>query len=996
MTTYLSQEFLKKYKNKTVPFTPLGEFVYVRTYSRWLDSEKRRETWPETVERTVNYSIGLAAKHNPLLDKQKLIAEAEALYDNMFHLRLFPSGRTLWIGGTAVAEKYPLGNFNCFRRDTEFLTKEGIKTFYDFEDGDIVEVLNGNGAWSPSVVRNYGKQKLLKLVVQRQGTKYTEDIYVTGNHIWFVKKGNEKRYVKVTTSNLKPGDKLRRKVRYENTNLNMCNIGIQHGIVFGDGTFDKKKGHCRVSLIGKKQDYIKYFNNAPTTTEGHRDSTLVYGLPYYFKDLPPISANPEYIKGFLYGLLLTDGRFGSSVRLGQKNLEVVKHLQSMCEIIGLTTSKIVEVKRTDNNLGDYDNIYEFTIHKETLRKHGMLLSEAEEREWIVKEVLETDLEEEVWCVEEPKTNSFTLRGGIHTHNCAFIILDSWDKFQELFYLLMVGAGVGIRILPSDVDKLQPYRTDVEVIMKHYEPVPRHKRVEDTYTQMYSGGIMEIVVGDSKEGWTEALATYFRVLTGFAYKRVNVILFNFDNVRPKGEPLRTFGGTASGHESIKIMFEKIAKVLERAGGKLKPIDVLDIDNIIGENVVVGGVRRTAQIHLFAADDLEVRNAKSNLYVQNEKGEWVLNKEIGHRRMSNNSIFFENKPTREQLHSIMESIRFSGEPGFINAETARLRRDNFNGVNPCGEILLDDRQTCNLSTNNLMAFVSNKQIDWNGLEEALRLTTRVGMRMTLPTLEIAAWDATQKRDRLIGVSLTGYQDCVNALGLTKKSEIRAFKRKLRTFLRDVVNRAAEEYAAELGIEKPLLATTIKPEGTISQLPTVSPGLHYSHSPYYIRRVRINAHDPLVKVCEELGYRIFNEVGETDENCTTKVIEFPVQSPEGITKYDVSAIEQLEEYKQFMEEYVDHNASITIHVRDHEWAEVEEWVYNNWEHIIGISFLSLSDHFYDLAPYESITKEEFEKRAAEMKPFDASLLTKYESREELTDIIDDGCATGACPIR
>ena len=448
-----------------------------------------------------------------------------------------------------------------------------------------------------------------------------------------------------------------------------------------------------------------------------------------------------------------------------------------------------------------------------------------------------------------------------------------------------------------------------------------------------------------------------------------------------------------------MFTKIAEILKRGNGKLKPIDVLDIDNCIGENVVVGGVRRTAQMHLFSADDLEVRNAKNGLFTQDADGNWGLDTKIGHRRMSNNSIFFEEKPTRVQLQEIMKSIRVSGEPGFINAEAARKRRPNFQGVNPCGEILLDDRQSCNLTTNVLLAFVKDGVLDWDALESAMRLSTRAGMRMTLPTLEIPTWDETQKRDRLIGVSLTGYQDCVNAIMGPDASliDIRKFKRKLREFLFRIVKDESIKYAVILGIEPPLLATTIKPEGTQSQVAGgVSPGLHYSQSPFYIRRVRINAHDPLVKVCQELEFPMFNEVGETDETCTTKVVEFPVKSPAGRTKYDVSALEQLEEYKDFMGDYVEHNASITIHVRPNEWDEVEQWVYDNWDYIIGISFISLDDSFYQLLPYEAITEEEYNARAAVMKPFDASLLSKYETHEEELDIGNDGCETGACPVR
>lgn len=162
-------------------------------------------------------------------------------------------------------------------------------------------------------------------------------------------------------------------------------------------------------------------------------------------------------------------------------------------------------------------------------------------------------------------------------------------------------------------------------------------------------------------------------------------------------------------------------------------------------------------------------------------------------------------------------------------------------------------------------------------------------------------------------------------------------------------------------------------MSQLPEVSSGVHYSHSPYYIRRVRINSSDPLVKVCEELGYPIYPEVGQDMETCTTKVIEFPCKAPKGRTKYDVSAIEQLEAYKMFMENYVEHNCSITVHVRDHEWEEVEQWVWDNWDTIVAVTFLPLDDSFYQLMPYEAITEEEYNRRIKEMKPFMPSLLKK-----------------------
>ncbi|MBN2259293.1 MAG: ribonucleoside-triphosphate reductase, adenosylcobalamin-dependent [Clostridiales bacterium] len=584
------------------------------------------------------------------------------------------------------------------------------------------------------------------------------------------------------------------------------------------------------------------------------------------------------------------------------------------------------------------------------------------------------------------------------YNCSFQIVDSFDSFRDIFYLLMIGSGVGLRILKEDVEKLPKVRTDYELIHKDYTPIPRSEREDSTSLDFYFNNTVKITVGDSKEGWVQSLDFFFKLIYSNEYRDIKTIIVNYDNVRPKGEKLRTFGGTASGHESLKNMFEKIHRVVKKAGllnnqkrVKLRAIDCLDVANIIGENVVVGGVRRTAEIVLLDSEDKESIGAKSSLYKQID-GQWIVDKELLHRQMSNNSIYYKKKPSREQLHWQLEQMRYSGEPGWVNAEAGAKKRPNFQGVNPCAEILLDNRGLCNLTTINVFAYVDeNNNLDLNGLLNAQRLSARAGYRMTMVELELPLWNAVHERDKLIGCSLTGWQDMVNAVKYTREDE-----KELLQKLRSVAQKEAEMYAMEIGSGVPLLVTTVKPEGTLSQLPTVSSGVHYSHSPYYIRRVRINAHDPLVKVCEELGYPVFPEVGQDMETCTTKVVEFPEKSPEGITKYDVSAIYQLENYKMFMEHYVDHNASVTIHVREHEWQEVEEWVWENWDEIIAISFLSLDDNFYEMLPYEFITKEEYDERVALMKPFRPSLIAKYEKEEVIFDIGDEGCDTGVCPVR
>lgn len=582
-------------------------------------------------------------------------------------------------------------------------------------------------------------------------------------------------------------------------------------------------------------------------------------------------------------------------------------------------------------------------------------------------------------------------------NCSFQVIDSFAAFKDIFYLLMVGSGVGVRILQSDIEKLPMVRTDVEIIHESYTPILKALRQDSTSLEFTHNDTVKITIGDSKEGWVQSLDYFLKVHYSTEYRKIKTIILNYDQVRSKGEKLKTFGGTASGHSSMKNMFIKISRVIEKAGSrsttnkvKLLPIDCLDIANIIGENVVVGGVRRTAEIVLIDPDDKECIQAKNELYKKVDE-KWVIDTEISHRQMSNNSIYYREKPTREQLHWHLQQMRYSGEPGWVNEKAGAKRRPNFNGVNPCAEVLLDSKGMCNLTTVNVMAFVKDGVLDREGLMEAQRLSARAGYRMTCTELEIPEWNAVQQRDKLLGCSLTGWQDMVNALSLSREQQ-----EDLLQELRHVANTAAKEYARELGQREPLLVTTIKPEGTVSLLPVVSSGVHFSHAPYYIRRIRISSDDPLVKVCEELDYPVFPEVGQDRENCVTKVVEFPIKAPPGRHKGDITAIEQLEIYKMFMDNYVDHNCSITVHVRDHEWEDVEQWVWDNWEDTVALSFLSYEDNFYDLLPFEEISEEEYNRRVSEMKPFIPSLISNYEKEEVEYDIGDEGCEGGICPVR
>jgi ribonucleoside-diphosphate reductase alpha chain len=550
------------------------------------------------------------------------------------------------------------------------------------------------------------------------------------------------------------------------------------------------------------------------------------------------------------------------------------------------------------------------------------------------------------------------RTNVCAYNCSFIAPTKLQDFGEIMYISMCGTGVGFSAESKFTQALPQIK------------VQTGKKLPD------------YVVDDSKEGWADALV--FGLKTWFDG---NDVVFDYSKVRPAGARLKTMGGKASGPEPLmRLMKLTHDKVLTRQGRRLSNLDVHDIICSIGDCVVAGGVRRSALISLSDLDDEAMRDAK--------KGQFYMTDP--QRSIANNSTVYEQKPSSiefmDEWIALMKSG--SGERGIFNrgalAKTLPERRLKALsgyvgdlGCNPCGEIILQSKQFCNLSE--VVARHEDKEKD---LMKKIRLATIIGTyQATLTNFGYLSkeWKENCEKERLLGVSITGQWDCP----AVRNADVLQKMRKEATRINAL-------YAKRFGVNPATSITCVKPSGTVSQTVDCSSGMHPRHSQYYIRRVRISATDSLFKMLRDQGVPFHPEVGQTREGATTYVLEFPVKAPEGSVFRDtLSAIEQLEFWKLVKENYTDHNPSVTISVGNDEWIEVANWVYKNWEIINGLSFLPRSEHVYRLAPYEEVEKKDYDALLEKMRNIDFSKIITYEKQDETEAKKELACAGGSCEV-
>lgn len=550
------------------------------------------------------------------------------------------------------------------------------------------------------------------------------------------------------------------------------------------------------------------------------------------------------------------------------------------------------------------------------------------------------------------------RDNVAGFNCSFAAIDSVRKFDEIMYVLMCGTGVGFSVERQFVQKLPSIAEEF------------HKT--DTV----------IKVSDSKIGWASA----FRELIALLYAG-KIPKWDLSKLRPAGALLKTFGGRASGPEPLDSLFRFTVELFTRSSGrKLTSIECHDLVCKIAEIVVVGGVRRSALISLSNLSDDRMRLAKSGAW-------WEQNVQ---RALANNSAVYSDKPDigifMKEWLSLYESK--SGERGIFNREAANKRiperRKEFGyidfGTNPCGEIILRSAGFCNLSE-----IIIRPDDTLDRLKEKARVATILGtLQSTLTNFRYlsAEWKKNADEERLLGVSLTGIMDH-KVLSRYGYFELKDWLTELK---KEVIN-TNKEWADKLGINPSVACTTVKPSGTVSQLVDSSSGIHPRYSQYYVRTVRADQKDPLAKLLKDQGVPCEADITKPDN---TYVFSFPIKSPiESTFRDDRSAIEQLELNKVYNQYWCEHNVSQTIYVKEYEWLTVGAWVYENFDNIGGLSFLPHSNHSYRQAPYQEITKEEYEGLVGNFPVINWEKLSEYEQEDYTVGQQELACTSGVCEL-
>jgi ribonucleoside-triphosphate reductase len=559
-------------------------------------------------------------------------------------------------------------------------------------------------------------------------------------------------------------------------------------------------------------------------------------------------------------------------------------------------------------------------------------------------------------------------------NCSFTNVETVYDAVDVFWLLLQGCGVGFRPVAGSLTGFRQFIPELKIIRSNNSTEKGTEVNEEDWDPI--NRIWTLSVGDSAEAWAKSIG---KLLAG-KYPAKTLIL-DFSNIRKPGIRLKNYGWLSQGDVGLTKAYTKVYNILNaKADSLLSETDILDIINLLG---TVLSTRRSAQIAV-----LDDHSYVINEFAEAKIGIWENGND--HRSQSNNSIIFWTKPSKEQLTWWFEKINRggNGEPGMINGAQMKARAPWSIGMNPCAEILLPNKGFCNLVSIDLLKFKGDNL----GLIRAGKIIARANYRQTVVDFRDGilqeAWHLNNEHLRLCGVSL---------MGVAGRPDMRSYDyRKLQR----AVTAAAEGMAEELGLPVPKNITALKPEGTQSKCYDSLEGMHKPLGRYILNNVAFSKYDPLIEALRAANYNVFNH--PYDDSAT--LVTFPVKN-DGV-EFDIvdgkevnndSAVAQLEVYKMLMDSYCQQNVSCTISYSVEETPEIVDWLYNNWDSYVAVSFLfrndaskTAADLGYPYLPQEVTTKEIYEEYVAKLLPVDLEANNSFEEMQE------DNCATGSCPIR
>lgn len=571
-------------------------------------------------------------------------------------------------------------------------------------------------------------------------------------------------------------------------------------------------------------------------------------------------------------------------------------------------------------------------------------------------------------------------------NCSFTQVRTVFDVVDAFWLLLQGCGVGFEPVDGILSGFtKPAK--IEVIRSKKKPGdPKgeefNSEVDCVDAEDPSKRVWHLRIGDSAEAWAKSVGKILRQKA--PYDR---IILDFRHVRAAGERLKGYGWISSGDETFSQALVAICGILNRRAGQLlSKIDIMDIMNWLGTTL---SSRRSAEICVMPSDDPEALE-----FAVAKKDHW--SKGQPQRAQSNNSLLFWSKPTKLELKGVFQMMVDAGgsEPGFLNAVAAKKRAGWFKGCNPCAEILLGDKSFCNLVEVDMGKFIG----DYVGLCRAVFLAARANYRQTCVNLRDGvlsdSWHELNEFLRLTGVGLTG---------IVKYLDQYDWFLPIEDVLKDarrVALHGADSMADELGLPRSKATTTVKPSGTLGKIMDTTEGCHRPVAKYIINNVRFSKMDPLVPLLKDAGYKVFDDPYASDG----VLVALPVVN-EGVKFDEVDgllidrepAVKQLERYKLLMDHYVDHNCSITVSYELDEIPAIVDWLYENWDNYVGVSWLlrqdvtkTAADLGYPYLPQEVVTEEAFNEYVAQLKPVDIDEANSFHEMD------DGGCSTGACPVR